>query len=232
MSTVNTSPNNGSPQEETDRSSSLGLWFWIITAAVLTAFVFLTLQRNEVWRSARTLWEDVVRKSPGKPGGHINIAQEHYRDGNVQAAIQEYQLAAQLANDRYRATGNLRERELLALAQANTGTILLKSKVPEERETGIKALRATLTLMPNFAPAALPLAKYESDRKNYFEAIRLITDSINAGIGSGFPQVGTMYYVRAEAYCDIGALPQANQDFQTAAKTDADIPLTLCQKGE
>lgn len=204
----------------------------IIAVAVLTVFLFLTLKRNEVWRSERTLWEDTVSKSPEKPGGHINLGREHARNGNTKAAIQEFQLAAQYALESYKRTGSGRDRELLALAQSDTGAILLHSPNPQERADGVKALEATFSLMPHFAPAAMVLGEYHNSQRNFFKTIEVISDSLNSEIGPGFTQVGKMYYLRASALCEIGALPQSNQDFQSASRIDADIPLTVCQKGE
>lgn len=61
-------------------------WGLAVQASILIACLTLTVQRNEVWRSKLTLWEDAVAKSPGKIRPLINAGMEHKIAGNREKA--------------------------------------------------------------------------------------------------------------------------------------------------
>lgn len=64
----------------------------IMAVAVLSVMCFA---RNNVWASGITLWEDVTRKSPGKARPHNNLGHEYAKQGRLDAAAREFQLATQ-----------------------------------------------------------------------------------------------------------------------------------------
>jgi protein O-mannosyl-transferase len=59
-------------------------------AIVVAALAVLTFYRNEVWRSAISLWQDAVTKSPGKPRTLINLGVALQRAGRLDEAIEHY----------------------------------------------------------------------------------------------------------------------------------------------
>jgi hypothetical protein len=73
-------------------------------ASILTAtFIAIALVfsagsyvRNGTWKSAKSLWEDVVKKSPRKARGHNNLGLEYEREGYLEDAYRQYRTAVQL----------------------------------------------------------------------------------------------------------------------------------------
>ncbi len=61
------------------------LWLPVVLVAVF--YSSLTLQRNAVWSSNISLWQDSVTKSPNKPRPHGNLAVANLRRGETQKAI-------------------------------------------------------------------------------------------------------------------------------------------------
>jgi tetratricopeptide (TPR) repeat protein len=75
-------------------------------AGALAAVLFVTgaaaYQRSIVWSGATPLWEDAVRKSPGKARAHFQLAYSYYTEGRCREADQQYQAVAQLEKPDYR----------------------------------------------------------------------------------------------------------------------------------
>jgi protein O-mannosyl-transferase len=67
------------------------------SAAVLVACLALTYQRNAVWASPLTLWQDTVAKSPNKYRPRFQLAYAQYETNQCPLAVQSYAKAAQLA---------------------------------------------------------------------------------------------------------------------------------------
>ncbi|MDQ5979375.1 MAG: Tetratricopeptide repeat protein, partial [Verrucomicrobiota bacterium] len=55
-----------------------------------------TADRNRDYQDPFQLWSDTVRKRPGSPQAHANLALVHYQRGEFAAAIRHYEQAAQL----------------------------------------------------------------------------------------------------------------------------------------
>src|SRR5262245_20361922 len=68
----------------------------LATAAVAAVFAFMTFQRNQVWATNVTLWQDAVQKSPGKARPHINLGQAYHANGYAADALREYQAVLKL----------------------------------------------------------------------------------------------------------------------------------------
>lgn len=181
-----------------------------IITAVVTAFVFLTMIRNETWRSEKTLWADVVAKSPEKPSGHINLGREYHKSRNYAVAVREYQLAMKLAAPHR----DFRSRDWLATAQSNLGGLLLETRDPVNQHNGELALEATLLILPHFGPAVMWLSDLRNQQGRYAEAITLVDEALVNGFGSGFTEQGRLYYNKAVALCGNGFADQANANFQ------------------
>jgi len=66
-----------------------------------------TYARNAVWQDTTALWEDVVRKSPGKARGHDNLAVLYKEQGRLVDALMEFQAALRIKPDLDDAHNNL-----------------------------------------------------------------------------------------------------------------------------
>jgi hypothetical protein len=55
--------------------------------SVVVLFTFLTIQRNQDYKSDVTIWQDTVEKRPDNPRAHSNLGIALLQTGKVQAAI-------------------------------------------------------------------------------------------------------------------------------------------------
>lgn len=86
----------------------------LLTAAVVGAlalltvsFVFLTHQRNQVWRTPLTLWQDAALKSPGSWRANVNYGRELLAIDELAAARVHLERAYQLNSNNYLVALNL-----------------------------------------------------------------------------------------------------------------------------
>jgi tetratricopeptide (TPR) repeat protein len=77
------------------------------TAMVLAVLGVATYDRTSVWRSVVSLWEDVVRKSPGKVRAHYNLGNAYMEKGLIHNAMKQYQYVLALDPDESIAHNNL-----------------------------------------------------------------------------------------------------------------------------
>ena len=84
------------------RRGVLPLMIIVVISLSVTAYA-----RNLVWQSEVTLWEDVVKKSPGKPRPNYNLGLFYSRQNRLDEAIAHYQAAIRIAPDYYRPYNDL-----------------------------------------------------------------------------------------------------------------------------
>lgn len=84
---------------------------------IIIALACTTCERNKVWQTKLTLWQDAAFKSPHKSRPHNNLANSYFLLGNYPAAAGHYQKAIQLDQN------NLEPYYNLALTLKNLGRI-------------------------------------------------------------------------------------------------------------
>lgn len=62
-----------------------------IAAVVVTIYIGLTIDRNEVWANESLLWKDAASKAPDKFRPHLNLGAADQLSGDADGAIQEYE---------------------------------------------------------------------------------------------------------------------------------------------
>lgn len=72
-----------------------------IGAALLAICTVLTYQRNQVWATPVTLWQDTVAKSPKKWRPLFQLGYAYYEAGRCQEAAQSYEAAAATGTQTY-----------------------------------------------------------------------------------------------------------------------------------
>lgn len=113
----------------------------LITVSVLSV---LTYQRNEVWKSEITLWEDVIQKSPHKSRGYSQLCLAWKEAGHFDTAIAYCEKAVALNSQNAVTYNNLgsmygERRDFEKAAQAFAKAISLAGKNSRDRETASRA---------------------------------------------------------------------------------------------
>ncbi len=74
-------------------------WAFIALAVLVGGYALLTYQRNKVWRSEYTLWDDVIHKSPRLARAYLNRGAASHMRGDIGPAFQDYNKAIELGMD-------------------------------------------------------------------------------------------------------------------------------------
>jgi tetratricopeptide (TPR) repeat protein len=112
--------------------------FWMpAKMALLLALGCLTWQQCGVYHDRETLWRDNVTKNPESWMGHLNLGQELFHEGHLDAALEQYRAAVALHPDG--------DHE-----QADLGTALMEKGDYTE---GMQHLEAALAINPQYAAA-------------------------------------------------------------------------------
>ncbi len=70
--------------------------YWLALPVVVVAVLgLLTVQRNVVFQSDLSIWQDAVAKRPGNPSSHNNLGQAYAKRGRHEEALAQYLLAIQ-----------------------------------------------------------------------------------------------------------------------------------------
>jgi tetratricopeptide (TPR) repeat protein len=156
-----------------------------------------TYARNEVWRTNLSLWEDVVRKSPGKSRGHNNLGMAYASEGRLDEAIKQYRHTLALTPEHLEAYNNL------GIAYKAKGLI----------DKAIQQYRIALTIKPdsaethsNIGNAYMVKGLPEKAIEHYRDALKLKPDIAEAHINLGI------------AYLEKGLLDEARVEFQTVLR--------------
>ena len=147
--------------------------FIILTISIFLIILFsiITIQRNQIWASEVTLWNDTLKKSPNKIRPIINLAHAYTTFGSFDLAIQYYEKAMSINSKIFSTNYNLgnlylergREEEAISLLETAAllrpnnpevnvllGEVYLKRKMIEKAEFYFKK---AVELNPNYALA-------------------------------------------------------------------------------
>ncbi len=160
-----------------------------------------TFQRNQVWGSEVTLWQDVIAKSPGKWRGYNELGTVYLDRGQTQAAIDLFRQSLQHSPDFFAAYSNL-------------GGALLKSGRTDE---GIVALQSALRLDPgsqhtrvNLGVALDAQGRYDEAVEQYQGVLKQNPNMVDARVNLGM------------AHYKLGRLPEAFEQYRRALALDPD----------
>lgn len=170
--------------------SSIARWLAVGAVAIVTAwFGSLTVERNSYYQSQKAMWLDVVRKRPDNPRGHSNLGLYLANEGDLSAAIQQFEEALRLNPNHPDALNNM------GMALANSGdragaipyfqrAIQVRPKINNARfnlgqvfasqsqfDEAIAQYREELKVNPGYAEARLQLASALEQQKRFGEAV-------------------------------------------------------------
>ena len=142
-----------------------------ISISIIILFSIITIQRNQIWASEVTLWNDTLKKSPNKIRPIINLAHAYTTFGSFDLAIRYYEKAMSINSKIFSTNYNLgnlylesaREEEAIGLLETAAlirpnnlevnvllGEVYLKRKTVDRAEFYFKK---ALELNPNYALA-------------------------------------------------------------------------------
>ena len=172
----------------------------IITAIcflIVLCFSYATFQRNAIWGSSVSLWEDVVKKSPGKarPLNHLGVALSSSGRNDEAAKILDEAIQIDPAYAKaYNNLGIARSRQglqedaekmflnairlnpELASAYYNLGRIYLVHQ--GKYDQAIYMLQKTVALKPDFSNAFINMAAAYNQIGDFGEAVKVLENSI------------------------------------------------------
>lgn len=159
-----------------------------ICAAIILMLCFLTYQRNEIWRTPVTLWNDVIKKSPGKARAYYNLGLGYDMQNDSEKSKALYLKTLELDPNYIEAWMNL-------------GIVSLADKKFTE---AIEYFKKAIICRPKYAPA------YDDLGLAYFRA----GDNMNGLVN--FQKALDLDPTYVETYYHIGMLLQGYGKFEEA----------------
>lgn len=162
-------------------------------------FSYATYQRNDVWKTEISIWEDVVKKSPYKSRGYNNLGMAYIADKNWEKAKENLERCIWL--DPY-----------LSRAYNNLGVIYLRHD--DYKTAGQYFLKAVI-IQPGFAEANNNLGLVYSHERKFKKAIECYERAIKNSkyYAEGYDNLGMVYY-------ELGQREKAYECFNKAVELD------------
>ncbi len=158
--------------------------------------------RNRVWRDEETLWSDVVRKSPNKGRGYVNLGVALYDRGRIDESIALLEQAIALSPEQ-------------PLAHDALGKSLAARGLLDRAE---RAYRTAIRLAPARAQAHSNLGAVLVDLGRAGEALDVLSRALALD-----PEDGRAHCNLGMAHDALGDLGAAEQDFRTAIRLAPDL---------
>ncbi|GBE38312.1 MAG TPA: tetratricopeptide repeat protein [Nitrospirae bacterium] len=205
----------------------------VVTGLIIITFVLTgaAYARNGVWKDEKTLWENVVKNSPDKPRGHINLGNVFLSQGKSDKAMEQYLIALKLDPESSEACYNLgnvfiaqgkfdkaTEQYLMTIkldphnysAHYNLGNTYqsqgLTDKAIEQYQTAIRLKPDHQGAYNNLGIAYQSQGLTDKAIEQYRTAIRL-----NPGFSGAYYNLGTAYQTK-------GLISKAREHYEMAAK--------------
>jgi tetratricopeptide (TPR) repeat protein len=174
---------------------------WAVLAALAIVLSFLTFQRNAVYASDLSLWQDTVARRPGNANARNNLGLALFRAGDGAGAVREYE-AALAIEPRYPGVLN------------NLGNAL---EVQGAGDRAIQAYGRALELEPDYTAAHFNLAKALDAAGRAPEALPHFRAALRASPGAADAHHGL-----ADALAHAGRGDEAIAEYDEALRLDPD----------
>jgi len=174
-----------------------------VLSIVVVVFAGMTIQRNRAFANNITLWEDVVRKSPGKARAHFNLALAYQLDSRANDAIREYKVTLSL-NPRVPAT------------YSNIAALELDGGQLDEAE---KTLLRLTEMAPQQAEAFVNLSVLYLRQREPAKAIAAADRAIAIK-----PDSAIAHFNKAEGLLEKGDVQDAIASYEQAVRLRPDLP--------
>jgi tetratricopeptide (TPR) repeat protein len=174
---------------------------WGLFLVVTVLLVWGSYERNKIWRSEITLWEDCVKKSPNKNRPHYNLGLNYYNKGRYQESIEAYKKAIHIKSNEPDSYNNLGQA-LRAL---------------RSYQGAIEAYQKAIQIKPNYPFALINLGATYVEMGRYQEAIEALKKAIQLK-----PNDAGIYHNMGVAYRRIGRYQEAIEAYQEAIRLKPD----------
>jgi protein O-mannosyl-transferase len=175
---------------------------WGLFLVVTVLLVWGSYERNKIWRSEITLWEDCVKKSPNKNRPHYNLGLNYYNKGRYQKSIEAYKKAIHIKPNEPDSYNNL--------GQAH--------RALRSYQEAIEAYQKAIQIKPNYSFALINLGETFVEMGRYQEAIETLKKAIQLK-----PNDAGIYQNMGVAYRRIGRYREAIEAYQEAIRLKPDI---------
>jgi len=186
---------------ETESSLRRDLPLWIVFLLISILFCLGSYQRNKVWRSEITLWEDCVKKSPNKNRPHYNLGLNYYNKGRYQESVEAYKKAIHIKPNEPDFYNNL--------GQAH--------RALRSYHEAIEAYQKAIQIKPNYSFALINLGETYIEMGRYQEAIETLRKAIQLK-----PNDAAFYQNMGVACRKIGRYREAIEAYQEAIRLKPD----------
>ncbi len=183
-----------------------------LLCASIAVLSFWTYERNELWADDELLWQDCVRKSPGKPRAYNNYGHALARKGRHEEAISEYFKALDFQEKRYAIE-----------AHGNLGISYLKLGMPDE---AIKHLSVVQEMSPNDAKSRYYLGEAYEKKGMYEQAAEHYQHALEVN-----PRMLAAHYRLAEVLGEQGLFHKAAGQYRKVIHADPGNPVHYLRLG-
>ncbi len=199
---------------------------------------YLTVQRNSVWKTELTLWEDAAKKSPNKVRVLNNRAYAYIIEGDLDKAeyyyrellkrFPEYPYGHNNLGTIYQIKGRLtdaiKEFEIAVKLRPTNPLFRLKLGIAYEKagqiEKAIREMKMAVKLAPSSSQALTTLASALAKAGRFIESIDMTNRALRIE-----PANPMAYYILGYSYEQIGEYSRALNAYQQALKLKPGWPL-------
>lgn len=177
--------------------------FYVLMIIPLLIFSFLTYQRNLIWKTDFSLWNDVVQKSPNKSRAYANRGLAYNRSGQLDLAFNDYTKAIELDSS-------------FSIAWMNRGLIYVNRN---QLDKAISDFSTAIDINTNLKLARWNRGVIYSTQQNWNDAIVDYNKIIEID-----PDFVDAHYNRGVALANLGDWQNALSDFENTIKLKPDYP--------
>ncbi len=174
-----------------------------VLSIIVVIFAAMTVQRNRAFANNITLWEDVVRKSPGKARAHFNLGLAYQLDSRPNDAIREYKVTLSL-------------NPLVPATYSNIAALELDGGKLDEAE---KTLLRLIEMAPPQAEAFVNLSVLYLRQREPAKAIAAADRAIAIK-----PDSAIAHFNKAEGLLEKGDVQDAIASYEQAVRLRPDLP--------
>jgi len=176
---------------------------------VLVIFSVLTVERNKVWRSEISLWQDVIQKSPQKGRSYLSLGAAYAADGQYAKAIETLTKAAGLMAD--------------AHVFSTRGAVYVLNK---EDDLALKDFNQAIVLDPQMPEPYIGRSELWANRKEYQAAVKDANKAVEL-----LPEKAAGYKIRGRLNETLGRYEAALADYDRSLAIDPGDAQVLGRRG-